>query len=95
MKKSKKLPILKVTKLNTILGFIVGLIAGIIYGIGGFIVDAFVTLGYLSSTTWETPGLSYGTVLAMGALIGMPIIFAIIAFVLTLIGAFVHNLFVN
>jgi hypothetical protein len=31
-------------------------------------------------TTNETPGLGFGTVLAFGALIGMPVIFAIAGF---------------
>ena len=53
------------------LGFL-GVIAGILYSFGGLIIDALVTLELFE--TYETPGLSFGTVLAFGALIGMPLI---------------------
>ncbi len=91
MAKLKKIKVFQLAKLNTILAIIVGLIAGILYSFGGLIIDAFVTLGWV--TTTETPGLSYGTVLAFGALIGMPIVFAAYAFVLILVGGFIYNLF--
>ena len=68
-------------------GALIGLVLGIIYSVGGLIVDASVTLGWITSA--ETPGLSWGTVLAFGALIGMPIIFAIPGVVLGAIAALV------
>lgn len=71
------------------MGF-VGLILGILYSFGGLIVDSLVTLEWM--TTNETPGLSYGTLLAFGALIGMPLIFAVAGFVVGGIGAILFNI---
>ena len=91
MKKFKKIKILETAKLNTILMALVGLLAGILYSFGGLIIDTLVTRGIITST--ETPGLSEGTILAFGALIGMPIIFALNGFIFTIIGAILYNLF--
>ncbi len=70
---------------------LIGLLAGIIYSFGGLIIDTLVSLGWISSN--ETPGLSYGTILAFGALIGMPVIFAIAGFIAGILEAGVYNLF--
>ncbi|MFQ5677381.1 MAG: hypothetical protein ACE5G1_15945, partial [bacterium] len=70
---------------------LIGLILGILYSFGGLIIDALVSMGWITSA--ETPGLSFGTVLAFGALIGMPIIFATFGFIVGLIEAFLYNLF--
>ena len=59
----------------------VGLVAGVLYSGIGFFVDLF------------GPGLNFGTVLAFGALIGMPLIFAVGGFFAGAIGALVYNLF--
>jgi len=59
--------------------------------LGRFIIDALVSIGLIVSS--ETPGLSYGTVLAFGALIGMPIIFAFFGFILGFVEAVLYNLF--
>ncbi len=72
-------------KQQAIIFGLIGLLAGIIYSVGGFFIDLFVSLGWLTSQ--ETPGLSYGTILAFGALIGMPIIFAVLGFIVGIIGA--------
>lgn len=79
-------------KLNTIIFGAVGVILGVIYSIGGLFVDLFVTLGLASATYWGTPGLSFGTILALQALIGMPAIFAGLGFVVGIIGAILYNL---
>ena len=78
-------------KFQAILFAICGLIAGILYSFGGLIIDVMVSIGWLVSQ--ETPGLSYGTVLAFGALVGMPLIFAACGFILGLIEAMLFNLF--
>ena len=71
--------ILSLAKIHAIaLGFL-GLVCGILYSFGGLAIDALVTLDLI--TTTETPGLSFGTVLAFGALIGMPVIFSGVGFV--------------
>jgi len=72
------------------MGLLLGLAAGILYSFGGFIIDTLVSLEWITSS--ETPGLSYGTLLAFGALIGMPIIFAVFGFVAGLIVAILFNI---
>ena len=52
--------------------FLLGLASGIIYSFGGLIIDTLVSLEIISTS--ETPGLSSGTILAFGALVGMPAI---------------------
>jgi hypothetical protein len=91
MAKIKKIGVLSFAKLHTLLGAIVGLILGVLYSFGGLLIDALVTLGWITSQ--ETPGLSYGTVLAFGALIGMPAIFAGFGLAVGVIGAILYNLF--
>jgi hypothetical protein len=90
MKKSKKIKVLKFAIFQLYIGALIGLLAGIIYSFGGLIIDTLVSLGLVYTS--ETPGLSYGTILAFGALIGMPLIFAIFGFVLGIIGAIMYNL---
>jgi hypothetical protein len=65
----------------------------ILYSFGGLIIDVLVSIGWVSSASASTPGLGFGTVLAFGALIGMPIIFATFGFIIGLIEAFLYNLF--
>lgn len=59
---------------------LLGVLCGVLYSFGGFVIDAAVSIGWLSSETWGTPGLSKGTLLAFGALFGMPWIGAVIGF---------------
>jgi hypothetical protein len=47
----------------------VGLACGVLYSVGGLIVDLM------------TIGLNWGTAMAFGALVGMPILFAALGFV--------------
>jgi hypothetical protein len=91
--KITKVGILSLAKFQTILGALIGLLCGLIYSFGGLLVDTLVTLGWYA--TDETPGLSYGTVLAFGALVGMPLIFATAGFVLGLVGAFLFNIYTS
>lgn len=91
MARVRRFGVLSSAKLSTAVMGIVGLIAGILYSFGGLIVDALVSIGWVSSVSAETPGLSYGTVLAFGALIGMPIIFAVPGLLVGAIGAFLYN----
>lgn len=93
MAKIRKIGVLSFAKLQAVIMAIVGLIAGILYSFGGLIIDMFVSIGWVSSASAETPGLSFGTVLAFGALIGMPIIFATFGFIVGIIEAFLYNLY--
>ncbi len=61
--------VLRVATWTGILGACLGLLSGVLYSVGGFFVDLF------------TIGLNWGTVLAFGALIGMPVVFGAFGFV--------------
>lgn len=91
VKKVTKLKIIPFVKFHTIIGLIIGLILGIIYSFGGLLIDTLVSFEFILSN--QTPGLSYGTILAFGALIGMPIIFGTFGFLIGLFGAIIYNLF--
>ncbi|MDH3699238.1 MAG: hypothetical protein OER83_05400 [Flavobacteriaceae bacterium] len=95
MKKINKLQIFPFALFQGILTGLLGLVCGILYSIGGFLIDAVVSLGWVSGEYWETPGLSYGTLLAFGALIGMPLIFAAVGFVAGIVEAVLFNLLVR
>ena len=86
----KKLNILSFAKFQSLLFSLLGLVAGVIYSFGGLLIDSLISIGWY--TTSETPGLSFGTVLAFGALVGMPIIFACFGFVLGILEAILFNL---
>ena len=88
--KLNKIRLLPSTKIFTGIMAFVGLIAGVLYSFGGLIIDALVSIGWITST--ETPGLSFGTILAFGALIGMPLIFAVFGFISASTGIILYNL---
>ena len=67
------------------------MLMGVLYSFGGLIIDTLVSLGWVS--TDETPGLGYGSILAFGALIGMPLLFAAFGLVSALVGGILFNLF--
>ena len=85
----QRIDVLSFAKLHALVAGCVGIIAGTLYSFGGLIIDAFVSLGWIVSD--ETPGLSYGTVLAFGALVGMPLIFAVCGFVAGATVAVLYN----
>ncbi len=87
----ERLDVFAFSKLQSFLMALVGLVFGIIYSFGGLAVDTLVTLELISTS--ETPGLSFGTLLAFGALIGMPLIFAAAGFILGILEAVLYNLF--
>ena len=80
MKRLKRIGVLFLAKLQAMIMAVVGLLAGIIYSVGGFIYE-------LSSSS-----LNWGTALAFGALIGMPLLFALFGFVAGATGAVIYNL---
>lgn len=91
----KKLNIISFATFQSVLFALIGLVLGIIYSIGGFLVDCLVSLNLLEAENMNTPGLSYGTILALGAIIGMPVIAAIIGFALGILEAVLYNIFVK
>ncbi len=91
MKKLKKIAVFSFAKFQAFMGVLIGLIFGILYSFGGLIIDTLVSSGYITSS--ETPGLSFGTILAFGALLGMPIIFGTAGFLLGIVEAILYNLF--
>lgn len=93
MIKINKLGMFSFGKFQAVIFAIIGLIAGILYSFGGLIIDVLVSNGRISSTSAGSSGLSYGTVLAFGALIGMPIIFASVGFIAGFIEAYFYNQF--
>ncbi|NQS91274.1 MAG: hypothetical protein HQ574_02610 [Chloroflexi bacterium] len=93
MTKVKKLGVVSFAKLQAVMMGMAGLIAGILYSFGGLMIDILVSIGWVSSASASTPGLSFGTVLAFGALIGMPVIFAAFGFGAGLIEAILFNVF--
>jgi hypothetical protein len=93
MNKIKKIGVFSFARFQAILAGLIGLVCGILYSFGGLIIDVLVSLEMLSPVTMETPGLSSGTVLAFGALIGMPVIFMVAGFILGIMEAILYNLF--
>jgi ABC-type proline/glycine betaine transport system permease subunit len=73
--------ILSLAKLQAILFGLLGVLCGILYSVGGFIYDLF------------TVGLNYGSALAFLALLGMPLLFLIVGFVLGFIQAILYNIY--
>jgi len=91
MEKLQRIRIFALAIFQAILSSFLGLLAGILYSFGGLIIDTLVSIGWITSS--ETPGLSFGTFLAFGALIGMPVIFAIGGFLAGIVEAILYNLF--
>lgn len=95
MKKLKKLKIFPFALFQAFLFLLIGVIFGVLYSFGGLIIDTLVSTNVLSAKKMETPGLSYGTILAFGALIGMPLIGAAIGFLSGIVEAILYNIFTN
>ncbi len=92
MKKLKRIRIFPFAKFQALLFLLIGILCGIIYSFGGLVIDILVTYGVLSAEDVSSPGLSFGTVLAFGALVGMPLLFAAAGFLTGVIEAILFNL---
>lgn len=68
MVRLKKVDVLSCAKMSAVSGGVIGLVLGVLYSFGGAIYDL------------STGSLNLGTVLAFGALVGMPVIFATLGF---------------
>lgn len=93
--KFNKMNVVSFAKLQALLTCFLGFVAGLLYSFGGLVIDVMVSANLLSPAMYETSGLSYGTILAFGAVIGMPVIFALFGFVLGIIEALLYNLYVS
>lgn len=93
--KTNKINLLSFAKFQALLTSFLGIIAGLLYSLGGLFLDAMVSANLLSPVLYKTPGLSFGTILAFGSLIGMPIMFAVFGFILGLIEALLYNFYVG
>ena len=91
MKKRIHIKPISLAKLQAVLFGLLGLLAGIIYAVGGLIIDVSVSAGWAASVAAETPGLSIGTLLAFGAIVGMPGIGLIVGFVTGFVEAVCFN----
>ena len=87
----KHTTILSIATFQAYLLCLVGLLLGILYSFGGLLIDTLVSIGSINSVTAGTPGLSYGTLLAFGALIGMPVIGALLGFVLGVVEGILYR----
>mgnify|MGYP007077501458 CR=1 FL=1 len=86
---SRRILLIPFASLQARLFGLFGLVCGCIYAFGGFAIDALVTIGWMNSV--QTPGLSVGTILAFGALVGMPLVGGAFGFLAGLVGAVVYN----
>ncbi len=80
MSRIKKIKVFSLAKFQAVLGAHVGLLAGTVYSFGGLIYDLF------------TIGLNWGTLLAFGALIGMPLVFGAAGFILGVVEGVLFNI---
>lgn len=90
MTKLKQVKVFSLAKLHAVVMACVGLILGIIYSFGGAIIDILVSMGWITSAS--TSGIGGGTLLAFLALIGMPLIFGTLGFIIGGVVAFLYNI---
>lgn len=86
------IPVFASAKLLSLLCACFGFMLGVLYGIGGAVIDALVSLKVLSPITFETPGLSIGTLMALMALVVMPSLAAVVGFCFGIVSSFLYNL---
>lgn len=89
----KKARIILLARLQAKVFFVFGFLMGVVYSFGGLLIDFLVSMGLVSSS--ETPGLSMGTLLAFGSLLGMPLIAGGIGFFVGLITAVFYSVFAS
>jgi hypothetical protein len=95
MVQCNKIRVFDFAKFQAIFASLLGLVAGLFYSFGGLVIDVLVSSEILSNITYGTSGLSYGTVLGFGALLGVPLIFAFVGGVLGLFEALLYNVYVK
>ena len=93
--KLEKLRLVSFAKFQALLTCFVGILVGLLYSFGGLAIDFLVWIKLLSADEFGTAGLSYGTILAFGSLIGMPLVFALAGFILGLIEGILFNFYIE
>lgn len=91
----KTIKVFPFAKFQAILFGLLGLVCSVFYSFGGLVIDALVSLGLLYSETMSTPGLSKLSLLALGALVGMPALFTTAGFLTGILEAILFNLWVK
>jgi len=87
----KKLGVLSVAKMYAAMAFVISLLIAIPYGL---VIIVFSMIGASSARGDAAFALGGGgVVMGLGMMIGLPIIYTIMAFVGGAIGAFVYNIF--
>lgn len=89
MNAQTKLNLFAFAKFQSLVAALIGLIFGFIYAVGGLFYDLSISLQLISSA--QSPGLSVGTLLALLATMGMPLIFAFFGFLLGISQAWLFN----
>ena len=69
---------------------LLGLLLGVLYAFGGLLIDVMAEYHWLE--TEETQGLSWGTLLAFLALLGMPFLGAMVGLLVGFLQALLYNL---
>lgn len=83
MPKVQSLRVLSFARFQAFLAALLGVLAGIVYSFGGAIYDLL------------TAGPNLGTALAFLALVGMPVMFAAVGFVVGMVEALLYNIAAN
>lgn len=74
---------------------LIGLFLGVVYAVGGLATDLLVSVNLLSSASFHTDGLGIGTLLAFMALLGMPMLFATLGFIIGLFEAALYKAYLR
>ena len=88
---TRRLSLLRLARFQGRLFAVLGLACGGVYAFGGLAIDILVTLGWMNAASVHTPGLSIGTLLAFGAIVGMPLIGGVFGVLTGVVGAFLYN----
>jgi hypothetical protein len=87
----RRFSVMSVAKMYGLLMFIFGLIIGVIYGLFLILFGAAMTAASREGINATAGGIST-VVLGLGMMIGMPIIYGLLGFIMGAIGAVVYNI---
>lgn len=90
-----KIAVIPFAKFHAALLGLVGIAAGLIYAGGGLTLDILISIELLAPDTGGSTGLGYGTVLAFGALVGIPLVFMVVGYMMGVLEATAYNLYMK